>query len=359
MTSSHPQTVSLTPTLITSTRSTTDLQFAGHSPQTRVRLTFSSPPPQNPPSTSDQPIHVPPAPVDPSLQRLQAIKQSALLLKQKIAVEKKRLLLEKENQRRQQAGRFTLPGAENDRLLASLVKRINDKEVAATKIQAAWRGHRVRVTRSVSPEPSSTISALSPHTLSPAVTVSRLPHLLTTAAPSQVHTSPSSSQPPKIPPWEQAGGDKLSVINIFTRHQHPLSPPLPEVKVESTTPPSSIHYTGSFEDDHSTIRSSPSLSIPVDHTPSPTPTKSLSVHSPLPRDEHTPSPAETTSSEEEEQQEEVTVITPPGSSSFCSAYVPTEKKPEESSAVTVEVSPEVPVSATIISATPLTLWRYR
>ena len=170
---------------------------------------------------------MPPAPVDPSLQRLQAIKQSALLLKQKIAVEKKRLLLEKENQRRQQAGRFTLPGAENDRLLASLVKRINDKEVAATKIQAAWRGHRVRVTRSVSPEPSSTISALSPHTLSPAVTVSRLPHLLTTAAPSQVHTSPSSSQPPKIPPWEQAGGDKLSVINIFTRHQHGLGPLAP------------------------------------------------------------------------------------------------------------------------------------
>ena len=103
----------------------TDLQFvmATHLRRTRVRLTFSSPPPQNPPSTSDQAIPVPPAPVDPSLQRLQAIKQSALLLKQKIAVEKKRLLLEKENQRRQQAGRFTLPGAENDRLLASLVKK--------------------------------------------------------------------------------------------------------------------------------------------------------------------------------------------------------------------------------------------
>ena len=274
-------------------------------------------------------MSVPPAgPVDPSLQRLQVIKQSALLLKQKIAAEKQRLLLEKEKRK---AAHFTLPGAENVPVSASSVKRINDKEAAATKIQSAWRGHRVRVTRSMSPEPSSPIISTScPRTLSPAVTVSRLPHLLTsTAPPTQVQTPPK----PQIPPWEQAGGDKLSVINIFTKHQHPLPP---EVKIESTTPPSSLHYTGSFEDDQSTIRSSPSLPIPADYTPSPTPTPS--ALSPLLHHESTPTPAESTSSEEEEQQGGVPVITPPGSSSFCSVYVPTEKNPVESPSVTEEVS---------------------
>lgn len=200
-------------------------------------------------------------------ERLQAIRISALKLKERIAKESKRLcedlFIELSPQQssapkrtryhhqvsiQDQTPAVELPGIKSIYNHASQTERQRRQSEAAVIIQAAYRGHVVRKSlkwtlpsgrtfssiikgachpKSQSPTYQTELLASTPSQLSPASS--------TSMSKSGVAVNPFFNRPKPdhtpsvVDPWKQEGGDRHSVINVFTRQQEKLQETLSEL----------------------------------------------------------------------------------------------------------------------------------
>ena len=162
-----------------------------------------------------------------------------------------------------QSDMSVLPGVGSVHRQARLTEEARRQGEAAAKIQALFRGYRVRCnlatslgrvgdgeedgTRTNGVMKSASNSILKTNVLNcNGVLKTTAPDVsLKPAVPSQsvavqtstslLHLKPTTSQPPTkvaMPPWQKGGGDPLSVINIFTRERSHLHQTLSSLKTQ-------------------------------------------------------------------------------------------------------------------------------
>lgn len=310
------------------------------------------------------------------------LKHSALLLKEKIAAEKR--LLELQGREASHSvhtstareppllsmavGSGALPGVSRLDQHAILVEKQQKEDEAATTIQSVWRGHVARSTISHQLPPTAVMSVTTrvPHiSISPACS-SVLVHPPPSAFTGSV-SAPSLSSPHLTSheqPWKKGGGDSLSVINIFTSQQqktHPLphsqqeTVPQGSVPVLTSNVCSRLSYTDTFEDDQSSDTESEET-LTTDQE------GSTSDHTPITQTQPTDSYSVLQDSEKSlaTAAEEVHAITPPGSPSFHETFSASlVQQQQEQTAVPVHtpspVHPPGPVHPPTVEAEPVRL----